>query len=395
MEDLFAVQSGPAEPTEESTEHAPEPEIKFEDEQGEAAVEWEHLPPEREFFATPYDPPVKALVGEIRDKELDIRPSFQRYAVWDRTRKSKFIESLLLNIPIPTLFFAEDEDGSKVVVDGQQRLLAVKEFLENQYELRGLEVLSGLNDKRFDELNERQQKLIRNRTLRCLIISARRDSEIRFQVFERLNQGGLVLNAQEVRHCIYRGPLNDLLHSLVIDPAWLTLLGLKVRHPRMNDCELLLRFFAIRASLPDYAPPLKTLLNDYMKNHRKADGAEIAQLTEFFYSAIKPVAAVFDLLPFRRVFKDKNGKVVRDRSLNRAVFDVQMLVMEGLDPKWAAAHKEEIMAAFIVLCLEDQNFADSLSRATADKSRLELRLATWKAKLVELGADLPALSRLP
>src|SRR5690606_18404582 len=153
--------------------------------------------------------------------------------------------SILLNIPIPTLFFAEDED-KKVVVDGQQRLLALKEYVENRYALRGLEVLAPLNGKRFDELTPRQQRMISNRTLRCLVISAKSDSEIRFQVFERLNQGGMPLNPQEVRHCVYRGELNDLLHELVKLPSWLQLFGRDEPHPRMVDCELVLRFFALR-----------------------------------------------------------------------------------------------------------------------------------------------------
>ncbi len=148
----------------EETELRPEPEMKFGDDEGEASAAWEQLPPEREFFATPYDPPIKALVQEIKDRELEVRPSFQRYAIWDEVRKSKLIESVLLNIPIPTLFFAEDDDKTRVVVDGQQRLLAVKEFLENRYALSGLEVLRALVGKRFDDLTPRQQKIIRNRS---------------------------------------------------------------------------------------------------------------------------------------------------------------------------------------------------------------------------------------
>jgi hypothetical protein len=95
-----------------------EPE-NYADEEGEEAVAWHELPSERDFFASPYDPPIKSLVQEIREHELIVRPTFQRNQVWDPKRKSKFVESILLNIPIPTLFFADDED-KKVVVDGQQ-----------------------------------------------------------------------------------------------------------------------------------------------------------------------------------------------------------------------------------------------------------------------------------
>ena len=376
-------------------ERNPERELEFVDDEGSAAVAWQQLPPEREFFATPYDPPVKTLVQEIQEKDLNVRPSFQRYSVWDVVRQSRFVESLLLNIPIPTLFFAEDDDKTKVVVDGQQRLLAIKEFLENQYALTGLEVLAALNGKRFHELTGRQQKLLRNRTIRCLVISARSDSEIRFQVFERLNQGGVPLNAQEVRHCVYRGPFNDLLHKLAEKKLFQQLLGLNDRHPRMNDCELALRFFAIRSSLPRYSPPLKTLLNSCMRATRYAGPEQCLELETAFDMSIRAVAAVFSDLPFRRVFRLPDGGIAADRSLNRAVFDAQTIVMEGLDTKWAGANREAVKAAFTSLCLDDQVFADSVSRATADKARLEYRLGRWRDALLRLGAVLPAEGRIP
>lgn len=371
-------------------------EPEYADEQGSAAAEWETLPAQREFFATPYDPPVKTLIQEISERELLVRPTFQRYAVWDATRKSRFVESILLNIPIPTLFFAEDDDKSKVVVDGQQRLLALKEYCENQYALRGLEVLAPLNGKRFNQLTDRQQKEIRNRTLRCLIISARSDSEIRFQVFERLNQGGVPLNAQEVRHCVYRGTLNDLLHQLVKSPEWLSLLRATGPHQRMVDCELVLRFFALRDVMPKYSPPLKTLLNTYMRDHRHPDEAAVAALKAAFDNAVAAVRVCFGAVAFRRVYKDaKSGELRLDASVNRAVFDAQMLVMEALDPEWLEANKARILKGFIELCLTDAEFADSVSRATADKRRFEYRLRKWCDVLLGLGATFPASTRIP
>lgn len=366
----------------------------FADEEGEDAVAWKELPPEREFFATPYDPPVKTLIQEIRDDELVVRPSFQRKAVWDTARKSRFVESILLNIPIPTLFFAEDDDKSKVVVDGQQRLLALKEFTENRYPLRSLEVLAPLNGRRFDDLSERQQRIINNRTLRCLVISARSDSEIRFQVFERLNQGGVALNAQEVRHCVYRGPLNDLLHELAADPQWLKLIGTDEPHPRMVDCELILRFFALRATLPNYAPPLKKRLNDYMREHRRIPPAEVQQLKGAFNSAVLAVGAVFPDAPFRRV-SAQDGASKWDQNINRAVFDVQMLLMEGMFVDWLKQNAQAIRNAFEVLCLNDNEFQDALSRATADKARLTYRLRAWAEALQHLGAQVSHIARVP
>lgn len=370
-----------------------ETEQQFSDDEGQDAVEWRALPPERDFFATPYEPPIKALVDEITDGELVVRPTFQRNQVWEPKRKSKLIESLLLNIPIPTLFFAEDED-KKVVVDGQQRLHAIKEFIENRYALTKLEVLSGLNDKRFEDLTERQQRIIRNRTLRCLLISSRSDQEIRFQVFERLNQGGVPLNSQEVRHCVYRGELNELLHTLVKDRAWLQLLRRSKPHPRMTDCELILRFFSIRDTLPDYKPPLKTLLNDYMRDHRHPDEAQQTEMTALFRSNVAAVQAVFPDVAFRRYSMGEKGPEY-DVSVNRAVFDIEMIAMEGIPLEWLTEHRYEVREAFEKLCIEDLRFADCLNRATADKSRLSYRLNRWAHTLRDLGAEVAAMVRVP
>lgn len=377
-----------------ASEPVDQDELAYADDEGESAVEWHTLPPEREFFASPYDPPIKALVEEMREKELIVRPSFQRYQVWDNARKSKFVESILLNIPIPTLFFAEDDDKTKVVVDGQQRLLALKEYTENSYPLSRLEVLSPLNRKRFQDLTERQQRIIRNRALRCLVISARSDSEIRFQVFERLNQGGVPLNAQEVRHCVYRGAFNDLLHGLAKGSTWLRLFGRTDRHPRMVDCELILRFFAVQDALPKYSPPLKTLLNEYMRGHRHAPEDELARHRIAFKQAVEAVDAAFPEFPFRRVFMTDSGPA-KDRSLNRAVFDLQMVVMQGVDPDWLHEHRAAIQDRFERLCLDDTRFADAVSRATADKSRMDYRLSKWAEELAHLGAELPAAAYLP
>lgn len=365
----------------------------YADDEGDSAVAWEELPPERDFFASPYDPPIKALVDEIREKELIVRPSFQRNQVWDVGRKSKFVESILLNIPIPTLFFADDED-KKVVVDGQQRLLALKEFLDNAYPLTRLEVLAPLNGKRFDALSERQQRIIRNRTLRCLVISAGSDSEIRFQVFERLNQGGVPLNAQEVRHCVYRGDLNDLLHELVKDRTWLRLYRRTTPHPRMIDCELVLRFFALCDALPTYTPPLKSLLTNFMTRRRHLSDSELGRLRQRFLSAVKGVEIAHPDQPFRRVSRMDNG-ITYDRSLNRAVFDIQMLACGMIEHGWLSENAENIREVFRKLCITDERFADSVSRATADKKRFDYRLRVWIAALEGLGARISEPSLIP
>lgn len=360
----------------------------FSDQQGDAESSWTHLPPEREFFASPYDPPVKALIQEISDGDLVVRPSFQRASVWDQTRQSRFVESILLNIPIPNLFFAEDDDKTKVVVDGQQRLLALKQFRENRFALRGLEALAPLNGKRFEDLTDRQQKVFSNRTLRCLVISAKSDSEIRFQVFERLNQGGVALNAQEVRHCVYRGSLNELLHAVVDDPIWLAATGKQAPSVRMVDCELVLRFLCFRERVTVYSPPLKGFLNDFMRDRRTISPTEVDEMRNAVISTVGKVSSVFGGRSFRRAEVRVDG-VHWDVAINRAVFDAQMLVFEKLDKNWVVANADAIRENFIALCA-DADFSDSVSRATADVSRLRTRVSKVAELLNGLGAGVDA-----
>lgn len=365
----------------------------FSDQQGDAESSWTHLPPEREFFASPYDPPVKSLIQEIIDGDLVVRPSFQRASVWDHTRQSRFVESILLNIPIPNLFFAEDDDKTKVVVDGQQRLLALKQFRENRFPLRGLEALAPLNGKRYEDLTERQQKVFSNRTLRCLVISAKSDSEIRFQVFERLNQGGVALNAQEVRHCVYRGSLNELLHSVVESASWLSATGKEAPSVRMIDCELVLRFLCFRERVTAYSTPLKGFLNEFMRDRRTISESEVSEMRAAVITTSEKVLSVFGPRSFRRAER-LDGQVHWDAAINRAVFDAQMLVFEKLDAAWVVSNADAIREGFINLCA-DADFSDSVSRATADVSRLRTRVSKVAALLNELGADVDPVQITP
>jgi hypothetical protein len=155
----------------------------------------------------------------------------------------------------------------------------------------------------------------------------------------------------------------------------------------MLDCELILRFLAIRAALPNYAPPLKKLLNGYMLNHRQMDAAEKQTTKDLFLSAVDAVGLVFPEKPFRRL-AEINGTRHYDKSLNRAVFDVQMQLFAGIDTAWITANRERVRGAFDDVCLADQRFADSLNRATADKARMSYRIRAWAARLEDLGATL-------
>jgi hypothetical protein len=367
--------------------------LVFDDDEGLQAYS-EDIPPDRELVTTPYDPPVKTLVSEIKQKDLIVNPPFQRKSIWDATRKSRLIESLLLNIPIPVCFFAEDKDGSKVVVDGQQRLRAIEEFLSGSYALTGLQVLDKLNTMRWTDLTPRQTRIIENRTIRCIVISDRSDENIRFEVFERLNTGGVPLNDQELRNCVYRGGFNDLLDELTRDRVWLFLLGQKAPDKRLRHHELILRYFAINKGINSYKPPLKGFLNDYMKSTRNPSEDALALMKADFMAAVSAVHAVFGDRAFRRV-KVIEGESLWDSALNRAVFDIQMLGLQGLSVSDLNAVAPLILASFETLCRNDAAFSESITKSTADRRKFYLRLLMFRDILRKAGLVSPILENIP
>jgi hypothetical protein len=130
---------------------------------------------------------------------LHVEPEWQRAYVWDRKRASRLIESVLIDMPIPVIYLAEMEDGNYEVVDGRQRLTSIFEFFEGKYPLKGLEILTDLNEKSFSQLDSRSQGKLENYTLRTFELAAATPKDMMFLLFERLNTGGVALNDMEIR----------------------------------------------------------------------------------------------------------------------------------------------------------------------------------------------------
>lgn len=371
-----------------------EPEEEFADDPGEQVYQPDDVTLERGVITTPYDAPVRTLLDEIKEKVLIVNPPFQRRSVWKPDRQSKLIESLLLNIPIPVLYFAEDEDGSRVVVDGQQRLRAIEEFHAGAYYLQKLEVLAQLNKSRWADLTPKQSRTILSRTMRCVVISSSSPATLRFEMFERLNTGGIPLNDQELRNCVFRGDLNDLLEVLARTKEWLAAVRRPESDKRMRDHEMALRFLAISEVLDDYRPPLKLVLNDFMRARRILQKQERDRLQARFMRALGNVRTVFGSEAFRRA-KGSVDENEWESNINRAVFDVQMLGFMDAEPDSVQARAEKLLRNFRRLCDEDYNFISAISASTAGRSALYDRLRIWGKSLAEEGLEPGFLQRLP
>lgn len=338
---------------------------------------------ERRLVTQPYDLSLTTLVDDIDNSRLLLNIAYQRKYVWDRSKASRLIESFLLNIPVPVCYFSENEDGTYEVIDGLQRIQTIYDFIKGEYALRGVSVITELEGKKFEELPVKEQRRLRNRTIRCIVITDDSHPDIKFDVFERLNTGSARLAAQELRNCIYRGPLNDFLKELAKDDSYQKILG-GIRNNRMDYEEQALRFFALREDLGSYKPPLRQLLNTYMRHHRTTLPDD--KQTKAFSETCQVVWDIFGADAFRLIKDGKPG------AFNKALFDAIFIPLSFADKDSAREHAEDIRNIRTKL-LEQQEFQTLIGRATADRTRMHGRIKTVADSLSEIGVqcDLPEL----
>ena len=344
--------------------------------------EFSFPPAERRVVTQPVDLSVTTLYDQWTSGLLYL-PEIQREYVWDNGKASRLAESLLLNIPVPVLYFAETKDAKYEIIDGHQRVQSIVRFLKNDFALSGLAVLQEYKGRRFHQLPEREQRFFNMRTLRAVIISIDSHPNMKFEIFERLNTGAISLNAQELRNSIYRGPFNDLLHELAKAPVLRKLLGSKSPRKRMVDEELILRFFALRTHLDAYRTPLKRFLNTFMSEARESTTAQLTAYADNFNVTIANVQTLFGESAFRVVTADGSKT---DSSINRALFDAQMLASSFITGSSSAGVLKAARSAVAAL-FSDEEFMDAIQRATGDRARTLKRLRDTVNALA--GAGIP------
>ncbi|MFC2018720.1 DUF262 domain-containing protein [Chloroflexota bacterium] len=324
---------------------------------------------ERKFIGQSYDLSIQTLHEQWNSGMLII-PEYQRGFIWDVGKASRLIESLILNIPIPPIYMAELDDGRSEIVDGHQRVRAIVNFLSNTTKLSGLWLLTEYNGLTLDKLPLREQRILRMRIMRTVIISADSHPNMKFEIFERLNTGSIMLNAQELRNALYRGSFNNKLRQLIHNELFRRLLGRKSPHKRMAEEELILRFFALKDNYSSYKAPLKRFLNEYMDSNKNADVAFLEDLQSSFIRTLTAVNSVFGAAAFR--VTDTQGHPT-ERALNRALYDAQMLAFSWLDEQDLQPNIPRLYIELATM-YEKRDFQESIGRATNDPSRLRLRV---------------------
>lgn len=298
-------------------------------------------------------------------KWMNIRPEYQRRLVWDDKKKSRFIESLLMNIPVPPIFIYETDLNRYEVMDGQQRLNAIIEFYENTLTLRGLETWSELNGYTYGKCPPRIQRGLDRRRLSATVLLAEnvakdaKGDSIRREVFERLNTGGAALTPQELRNSLYSGPLNDLLIKLAGDRLFDNIWGIppydehyqqdhispelaeNEYFSRMKDCEIVLRFFALRRQ-DKIRGSIRRILDTFMEEHLEPTKSELTDLEATFIECLTISHDIFGA----KTFKIKNEKGKLQRSI--PLYDGVMVAVDRLQKSAVklVAAKHKIAVAF-------------------------------------------------
>ncbi len=224
-----------------------------------------------------YDIIVQQLVTMVASGSIDVAPTYQRQFRWDHTKRSHLIESIFLGVPVPSLFMATNRDATWELVDGVQRLSTIVQFagttearqklsMSKPLQLEGLEKLDLLNGKTFDDLPDSLKLQFHHRPIKVVTLSDKSDLVVRFDLFERLNTGGVALTNQEIRSCIYRGEFNGFLEEMAADENFRAVVNLtQVQEKDGTREECVLRFFAFADNYKRFEHSVVQFLNNYMQ----------------------------------------------------------------------------------------------------------------------------------
>jgi len=323
---------------------------------------------------------LRNMLDQIEEDSLDLAPDFQRLRVWRPVQKAQLIESILLQIPLPAFYFAEDGEGTLRVVDGLQRLSTVYDFVRGGsdgrggFPLEGLEYVADVEGMRFADLPALWQRRIFNTQIIAHVIDPSTPPPVMYDIFRRINTGGTPLNAQEIRHCMSKNRSRLFLKQLTEVPEFSTATGGAFdRQQRMIDREVALRFSAFSLEDPaDYTEPMDEFLwmvTQRLDDARDVTDKELDRLTARFVRGLTNARAIFGEHAFRK------WPLAQDRRqpFNRALFESWTVVLSDFSPKIVTAAAPKIRDAARTAMTEDIDYVQSVTASTGDRRRVERR----------------------
>ena len=323
-------------------------------------------------FGADYD--AEGLVKRLQREDIFI-PPFQRDFVWNQKEASRFIESLLLGLPIPGIFLARESDSKKLlVIDGQQRLKTLRFFFEKVFNpdadantqrvFKLVGVQRQFEDRTYDTLEENDRITLNDAIIHATIVkqdSPEGEQSSIYHIFERLNTSGRKLSPQQIRVAIYHGDLMDLVRELNGMSAWRSIFGKRSR--TLKDEELVLRFLALNFDRGNYASPMNEFLNNFAGKAQRTGKPPLSQCKDIFEEAIDTIYQALGDKAFRP-----------ERAINAAVFDSVMVGLAARLQSGKGTSHEQVSRDYVRL-LTNPKYTELVSRATANEKNVSARIS--------------------
>ncbi|MER5292572.1 DUF262 domain-containing protein [Streptomyces pharetrae] len=340
---------------------------------------------QRDLLTSVLDYNLRSLTDLVKNKQIDLSPNYQRRNRWKDDRKSQLIESFLMNVPIPNIFLNEDAYGHYSVIDGKQRLTAISDFLFGRFALTGLTVFREANGLRFDELPVTLQTILETRAnLRAVIILRQSDPDIKYQVFQRLNTGGIRLNPQEIRNSAWPGKLNDMILEESLSGEFHKLLGIRDRnrsaiYREMRDAEFVLRYLTFRNNWDTFAGGMGRKLDNFMAEHHDMPEDDVEEARSSFRTAVRKARAAFGDNAFQRWSPEKQSW---RRQVLASLYDAEIFAVVEFPEETLREHSRDIVSGVKDL-FSNAQFRRAVDAATNTPSYFRDRITMMRDMISE------------
>ncbi|MBU2018502.1 MAG: DUF262 domain-containing protein [Bacteroidetes bacterium] len=329
-----------------------------------------------------YDITVRQLYDMIMERQIELQPEYQRHFVWDNIRQSQLIESVFLGIPVPNLFMATNNDSSWEVIDGLQRLTTIVNFVGDQenilrtnpnskkLKIHGLDKLNSMNGMFYEDLPKSAQFMFMTRPIRVTVLNDKSDFGVRYDLFERLNTGGVILHPQEIRNCVYLGDFKDFIIECSENNDFMQSVKMTENSNRTGSRdELVLKFFAYFEDRNLFVHSVKEFLNDYMakKTHRFENKTELRGLFNETFQVIN---------------RNLPNGIVRGNRVNITPLILFEAISIGVADLILNGQQGSITSANLEQLLNDDQLSRLTTGATNSRNKLNDRIEYVKNQIV-------------
>lgn len=316
-----------------------------------------------EMGETPFS--IFEYLRQLEKGKITIQPDFQRNQVWDKVQKSRFIESVILNFPLPPIYLNENKESIYIVIDGLQRSTALKEFYNGEYALSGIEAVPKYNGYRFQDLPETIQSKFEDKKLTVFILKPSTPMVVIYDLFKRINTGGTQLNRQEVRNCIFIGRSTKLLKELAEQEYFKIAINWGVKDTRMKDREVVLRYLAFRwfDLQKEYTGDMSDYVESAMKKINKMEDTQIQKMKEDFQRVMEWSFNIWEYANFRIPTTYTKG------TINIAILETVCNYISSKEDDFLQKNKKIIKKNYNNLINNDIYF-ESVTKSTGNRAKV-------------------------